>query len=52
MDLKRYKGIINFMNSEDWSARMSESQEWIQLVNKQRNWNHFEEVFPIFKGYV
>ena len=21
--MKRYKGIINFMNSEDWSARMS-----------------------------
>ena len=50
--LKRYKGIVNFMNSEDWSARMPEFKEWVQLVNKQRNWKDFEKVFPIFKGYL
>jgi hypothetical protein len=46
--IKRYKGIINFMNSEDWSARLPETKEWLNLVNKQRNWgNKFPEVFPI-----
>ena len=40
------------MNSEDWSARMPEFKEWVQLVNKQRNWKDFEKVFPIFKGYL
>ena len=48
--IKRYKGIINFMNQEDWSARLPETKEWLQLVNKQRNWeNKFLDVFPIFK---
>jgi hypothetical protein len=50
--LKRYKGIINFMNSEDWSARMPEFQEWTQLVNKQRGYDNFDSIFPIFKGLV
>ena len=45
---KRYQGIINFMNSEDWSARLPETKEWITLINKQRNWgNKFPQVFPI-----
>ena len=45
---KRYKGIINFMNSEDWSERLPETKEWINLINKQRNWsNRFPQVFPI-----
>jgi hypothetical protein len=36
------------MNSEDWSARLPETREWINLVNKQRNWgNRFPQVFPI-----
>tara|TARA_B100001287_G_scaffold247762_1_gene226596 strand:- start:277 stop:1683 length:1407 start_codon:yes stop_codon:yes gene_type:complete len=46
--IKRYKGIINFMNSEDWSARLPETKEWLNLINKQRNWgNKFPQVFPI-----
>lgn len=49
--IKRFKGIINFMNSEDWSARLPETKEYLQLVNRQRNWdNKFLEVFPILKG--
>ena len=50
--LKRYKGIINFMNSEDWSTRMPEFKEWVNLVNKQRGYDNFEQIFPIFKGYL
>ena len=38
------------MNQEDWSARLPETKEWLQLVNKQRNWeDKFLDVFPIFK---
>ena len=50
--LKRYKGIINFMNAEDWSARMPEFKEYISLINKQRGYDNFNEIFPIFKGLV
>ena len=50
--MKRYKGIINFMNSEDWSARMPEFKEWVSLINKQRGFNDFEEIFPLFRGYL
>jgi len=51
--LKRYKGIINFMNSEDWSERLPETKEWLQLVNKQRGWTErFPKVFPILKDLV
>jgi MoaA/NifB/PqqE/SkfB family radical SAM enzyme len=51
--VKRFKGIINFMNSEDWSMRLPETVEYLKLVNKQRNWdNKFLDVFPIFKGIM
>jgi hypothetical protein len=50
--IKRYKGIINFMNAEDWSVRMPEFKEYINLINKQRNIENFETLFPIFKGYM
>lgn len=50
--MKRYKGVINFMNSEDWSARMPEFKEWVNLINTRRGYSNFEEIFPIFKGYV
>jgi hypothetical protein len=51
--LKRFKGIINFMNSEDWSERLPETREYLQLVNRQRNWdNKFLNVFPIFKDIL
>lgn len=50
--LKRYKGIINFMNAEDWSARLPEFKEYISLINQQRGYDNFNEIFPIFKGLV
>lgn len=51
--LKRYKGIINFMNAEDWSARLPETKEYLQLINKQRGWEtKFGEVFPLLQEIV
>ena len=50
---KRFQGVINFMMAEDWNERFPQTQEWINLLNKQRNWdNRFLEVFPIFKGLL
>jgi len=47
--LKRFKGIINFMNAEDWSARLPETREYLTLINKQRGWeDKFVNIFPIF----
>jgi hypothetical protein len=43
--LKRYKGLINFMNSEDWSNRMPEFREYITLLDNIRKTN-FSETFP------
>jgi hypothetical protein len=51
--VKRYKGIIKFMNSEDWSQRLPETKEYLNLVNRQRNWdNKFLKIFPIFEGII
>jgi MoaA/NifB/PqqE/SkfB family radical SAM enzyme len=51
--IKRFKGIINFMNDEDWSERLPEMKEYLSLVNKQRDWsNKFLSVFPIFKNIL
>jgi hypothetical protein len=51
--IKRFKGIINFMNSEDWSVRLPETKEYLKLINKQRGWdNKFLEVFPIFEDIM
>ena len=51
--MKRFKGIIKFMNSEDWSARLPETKEYLNLLNKHRGWhNRFPEVFPILKDIV
>ena len=48
--IQRFKGIINFMNSEDWSNRLPETVEYLTLLNKQRTWEKkFIKVFPIFK---
>jgi hypothetical protein len=41
------------MNAEDWSARLPETKEWLQLINKQRNWTEkFNKTFPILKELV
>jgi hypothetical protein len=51
--IKRYKGIVNFMNAEDWSTRLPETKEYLQLINTQRGWNDkFLKVFPIFKDII
>ena len=41
------------MNAEDWSQRLPETKEYLQLINKQRGWEtKFNEVFPILKDIV
>lgn len=51
--IKRFKGIINFMNAEDWSARLPETKEYLNLINSHRGWQgKFENVFPILKGLL
>ena len=51
--LDRFKGLINFMMSEDWSERLPETQEYLKLVNRRRKWdNKFLTVFPIFKDIM
>lgn len=51
--LKRYQGLIRFMNAEDWSARLPETKEYLNLVNAHRGWTQrFPEVFPILKDII
>lgn len=51
--IKRYKGLVKFMQAEDWSERLPETKEWIQRINKQRGWeDKFLESFPIFKDII
>jgi hypothetical protein len=51
--IKRFKGIINFMNAEDWSARLPETREYLRLINVQRGWtDKFLNVFPILKDII
>lgn len=51
--LKRYQGLIRFMNSEDWSMRLPETKEYLNLVNAQRSWtDKFPQVFPLLKDIV
>ena len=45
---KRYKGLINFMNAEDWSMRLPETREYLQLLDKSRNLN-FAKTFPLLE---
>jgi hypothetical protein len=49
--LKRFKGIIRFMNSEDWSARLPETKEYLQLLDKTRGLS-FANTFPELKELV
>ena len=51
--IDRYRGIINFMNSEDWSERIPETKEYLNLINNQRGYNEkFLELFPIMESIV
>ena len=46
--IQRLKGMINFMESEDWSRRLPEMKEFLQRCDTQRG-NKFAEVFPEMK---
>lgn len=51
--INRFNGILNFMNAEDWSARLPETKEYLNLINTQRNWSDkFLKVFPLLKDIV
>ena len=43
--IKRLKGLISFMNAEDWSVRLPESAEWCYRVAEERNLD-FNKIFP------
>jgi hypothetical protein len=42
--IKRLEGIIQFMKSEDWSQRLPEMKEFLELCDKQRN-SDWKKVF-------
>jgi hypothetical protein len=45
------KGIVNFMNSEDWSERLPQTNQFLDLLDKTRNLNRseiFSEISEIF----
>jgi len=46
--IKRLEGMLQFMESEDWSVRLPEMQEFILLCDRQRG-NSFAETFPEMK---
>ena len=41
--------MLQFMQSEDWSVRLPEMKEFLQLCDTQRKLT-FEETFPEMKG--
>lgn len=43
--VKRLMGLVKFMESEDWSNRMPEFQEYIKLLDKTRG-HQFATTFP------
>lgn len=46
--IDRLKGMINFMQSEDWSNRLPETKEFLDLCDNQRGIS-FNETFPEMK---
>jgi len=46
--IKRYKGLISFMNSEDWSQRLPETREYLSLIDKTRNLD-YKKIFPLLE---
>ena len=40
--------MLNFMESEDWSRRLPELEEYLKLCDSQRN-NSFSATFPEMK---
>jgi len=49
--IARLRGLLNFMDSEDWSERMPELVEWIGLLDKTRGLN-FRATFPEIQGLI
>lgn len=51
--IKKLQGIISFMDSEDWSHRLPETKEFIELCDQSRGTNFystFPEMSDIFKS--
>ena len=46
--IDRLEGMLQFMESEDWSVRLPELKEYIRLIDAQRGLN-FSEIFPEMK---
>jgi len=46
--IKTLYSILDFMEAEDWSVRLPETREFLQLCDKQRGIS-FEETFPEMK---
>lgn len=49
--IKRLKGMVKFMKSEDWSRRLPEFQEYIRLMDKIRG-TSFRDTFPDMAGLL
>jgi len=49
--IKRLRGLLDFMDKEDWSERMPELQEWIKLLDRQRGLS-FVDTFPEISGLL
>jgi len=46
--IKRYQGLIKFMNSEDWSSRLPETREYLKLVDSRRGLD-YTKTFPLLE---
>ena len=46
--ISRLEGMLSFMESEDWTQRLPEMKEFLDLCDAQRG-IHFSEVFPEMK---
>lgn len=46
--IDRLYGMLQFMESEDWSNRLPEMEEFLKLCDRQRN-NSFSDTFPEMK---
>lgn len=49
--ISRLRSLIQFMNKEDWSERLPELKEWVELIDKSRNLN-FKIIFPELSNLI
>jgi MoaA/NifB/PqqE/SkfB family radical SAM enzyme len=47
--ISRLEGMLNFMESEDWSNRLPETKEYLEKIDSVRNLK-FNEIFPEMKS--